>query len=251
MAIAASDLVLYHASNNVDADTGTQGGAIDTLRRPDFTQMAANDTIEAVSSNAGDTMNVTVTARKADGTIATETKALTGTTAISFSTLGTVERILHVELASAPTGSVTVRRTTGPTTVRVIPAGERGFSMPFRKCASDPSASRDYYSKVFWRNAHGSLALTSAQVEEAADADARITFTLAASKGDSATTTNRLTVPGTADTDPDTFDGAAKNVPTGSLGSGEQIGVWLKFSLPAADAPHKYSYQLRLSGQSV
>jgi hypothetical protein len=92
MPIATTDLVQFASANMPDIDTGTSGGAIDTLRRSDFTQIAANDTIQALSSSAGDTMNLTVEGRNAAGQVVTETKALTGTTAITFSTLATVER---------------------------------------------------------------------------------------------------------------------------------------------------------------
>jgi hypothetical protein len=53
--IVAADLVLYHAATQSDVDAVPVGGAIDTLRRPDFTQVTAGDTVEAVSSSAGDT----------------------------------------------------------------------------------------------------------------------------------------------------------------------------------------------------
>lgn len=133
MAILSTDLILYTSANMPDTDTGTNGGAIDPLRRPDFTQLAANDDLEAVSSNAGDTMNLTIEGRDAAGNVVSETKALTGTSAVIFSTISVIERVLKAELASAPAGSVTVRRSVAGATVRVIPAGERGFMMFFRK----------------------------------------------------------------------------------------------------------------------
>ena len=66
MSVVAADLVAYHAATQSDTDVGTVGGAIDLLRRPDFTQLAANDDVEAVSSSAGaTTQTVTITARTA------------------------------------------------------------------------------------------------------------------------------------------------------------------------------------------
>lgn len=65
-----------------------------------FTDIAANDDVEALSDNAADTMNLTITARKADGTLVSETKALTGTTAVIFSVIGVVERVERALLAS-------------------------------------------------------------------------------------------------------------------------------------------------------
>lgn len=248
----ASDLIGYASANMPDADSGTNGGAIDTLRRIDFTQIAANDDIEVVSNNAGDTQNCTIEGRNAAGQIVAETKALTGTTPAVFSTLGIVERVLKVELASAAVGTITVRRSPSGASLRDIPVGERGFMALFRKTASDPSATKNYYTKFFWRNAHGSQALTVAVVKQNADPDGRITHLLSNAKGDSATSTNRVTAPGAADTqDPDTFDDTDKSVPTGDLGASENIGVWARLQLPAADTAHRTTYTTELTGQSV
>jgi hypothetical protein len=236
---------MYASANVPDSDSGTSGGAIDTLRRVDFTQMAANDTIEAVSSNAGDTMNLTIEARTAGGSVVSETKALTGTTPISFSTLGTVERILKAELASAPTGSVTVRRTTGPTTIRVIPAAERGFLMLFRKTVSQSGSGVDYYEKFFWKNTHATLSLLDAAVTENADPDARLTHALDAAVNATTSVADRLTSPGF------TFDGSSKAVPGTDLAAGSRIGVWVKFSLTAGDIAHKTTYTSQIAGSST
>lgn len=250
MPISASDLVIYNSANMPDSDTGTSGGAIDTLRRPDFTQIAANDTIQAVSSNNADTMNITVEARDPAGNVVSETKALNGTTAIDFTSLGTVERILRVELASAPAGNVTVRRSTGPTTIRVIPAGERGFGMFARKLASDPSVVKNYYFKVFVKNTHASLALQNATIRQSADPADRVTHLPAASANDSASVSDRQTAPAAADTlDPDVFDDNDKTI--GSLAAGDAWGVWLRVQLPAGDGPHRTSYTLEVTGQST
>lgn len=252
MPVVSTDLVLYASANLPDADTGSAGGAIDLLRRLDFTQLAANAAIEAVSSAAGDTMNLTIEARRPDGSVVSETKALNGTTAIDFTVNGTVERILKAELASAPAGTITVRSDGAGTTYRTIAAGERGFWMMFRKTSSDPAAQRDYFTKAFWKNNHATLALQSAVVKQNADPDARITHLLASAKADTATSTNRLTAPAAGDTqDPDTFDDTDKTVPGGTLGAGETIGVWLRLRLPAADVPHRTTYTLELSGTST
>src|SRR5437870_1915489 len=148
--IVAADLVAYHAATQSDVDATPVGGAIDLLRRPYFTQATAADTVEAVSSSAGDTtQTVTVEARKADGTIVSETKTLTGTTAIIFSVNGAIDRILKIELSATCAGTVSVRKSVAGVTYRVIPIGERGFSMIFRKTSSDPVSTRNYYAKTF------------------------------------------------------------------------------------------------------
>ncbi len=252
MAIASTDLIAYASANMPDADTGTNGGAIDTLRYVDFTQIAANDDIEVISSSASDTQNCTITARNAAGSIVTETKALTGTTAAIFATLGVVERVLTVELASVSIGTVTVRRSVAGATLRAIPPGKRGFMALFRKAASDPSTQKDYYTKVFLKNEHGTLALLTALVKQNADPDARITHLLASAVNDTATTADRVTAPGASDTqDPDTFDDTDKSVPGTDLAAGAAIGVWLRLRLPAADPPHRTTYTIELSGQTV
>ena len=248
----ASDIVAYASANMPDTDTGTNGGAIDAKRRVDFTQLAANDDIEVVSTSASDTQNCTIVARSAAGSIVTETKALTGTTAAVFSTLGVVERVLSVDLASDAVGTVTVRRSPGGTPLRQIPVGERGFVALFRKTASDPSVQKDYYTKIFLKNTHGSQAALSAVVKQNADPDARITHLLAAAVNDTATATNRVTAPANADTlDPDTFDDNDKNVPGTDLAAGAAIGVWLRLRLPAGDAAHRSTYTTELAFQSV
>ena len=254
MPIVAADLNLYNAANMPDEDAGTNGGAIDLLRFMDFTQLAADDDVEAVSDNAADTMNLTIEGRTAAGSIVSETKALTGTTAIIFSTLGVVNRVIKAELASAAAGILTIRRSVGGATVRTLPAGKRGFVAMFRKTKSNATGggTANYYTKGFWRNDHATLALTTAKVKQNADPDARITHLLAAAVGDSATATNRITAPGAADTqDPDTFDDTDKSVPGTDLAAVTAIGVWFRLQLPEADAPHSTTYTSELSGETV
>lgn len=246
MAIASTDLVLFNSANMPDSDAGTAGGAIDLLRRPDFTQLAANDDLEALSSAAGDTtQNVTIEARDATGAVVSETKQLTGVTAIIFATLGVVERVLKVELSATCAGTITVRRSVAGATVRVIPIGERGFLMMFRKDSSDPSVQKDYYAKCFWKNTHGSLSLLTALVKQNADPAARITHALAGSVNDSATVTNRITSPGL------TFNDTDKAVPGTDLAAGAAIGAWFNLTLPAADPPNRTTYTSELAGSSV
>lgn len=245
MSIVASDLVAYCSANMPNDDTSTSGGAIDPLRRIDFTQLAANDTIQALSSSGADTMNLTVTGRKTDGSVASETIALNGVTPINFA--NTYERIIKAELASAPAGSVTVRRTTGPVTIRVIPAGERGFLAIFRQLASDPVSQKDYYCAFFWKNTNGSLALTASYIKENSDPVNRVTHALAVALDDSTSVANRITAPGGL-----TFDDADKNVPNSqNLSAGSAIKVWLRLRLPGGDAANKATYTSEIDGQTI
>jgi hypothetical protein len=245
--VVAADLVAYHAATQSDVDGSTVGGAIDTLRRPDFTQIAANDTIQALSSAAGDTtITVTMTGRSAAGSIVTETKTLTGTTAITFNTLGTVERVLQAELSAAAAGTITIQRTTGAVLIRTIPIGERGFSAIFRKGSSSTSGIVNYYAKFFWKNTNATNALLGAAVSESADPSATITHGLAASVNDSGTTTNRQTAPGGV-----TFAGTAANVPGTDLAATAAIGVWLNMTLATNNAAIRSTYTSGIAGSTT
>jgi hypothetical protein len=248
MSIVSTDLQLFASVNMPDIDTGTNGGAIDTLRRVAFVQIAANDDIEVISSSASDTQNCTITARDATGAVTSQTAALTGTTAKIFSTMGAagvVERVLQVELASVAIGTITVRRSVAGATVGVIAIGERGFMALFRKISSDPTVQINRYTKVFWKNAHATLSLLGALVKQSADPDARIMHVLAASQNDSTTTTDRTTAPA------GTFDDTDKAVPGTDLAATAAIGVWLRVQLPIADPPHRTTYDTQITGSSV
>jgi hypothetical protein len=250
VSVASSDLVPYHSATQSDQDGVTVGGAIDTLRRPDFTQMTANDTIQAVSSNAGDTtQTVTVTARNAAGSVVTSSATtLTGTTAVAISGLGTVERILKVELSATAAGNVTIRSTTGPGTnfSRVINAGERGFSALIRQGSSSTSGAVTYYAKFFWRNANATFALLGAAVSETADPTGLVDFGLAASQGDSGTATNRQTAPAGV-----TFASTAANVPGTDLAAATAIGVWVRLSLAQNNAAIRSTWSSQIAGSTT
>jgi hypothetical protein len=243
--IVASDLVFYNSANMPTSDSGTAGGAIDTLRRPDFTQMAANDTVRFKSSSSSDTTQTgTITGRKADGSLASETLTINGTSNVTFA--NTYERILKFELSATCVGTVTLERVTGSVLIRTVPVGERGFQAIFQQCASDPSTQQDFYEKFFIKNTNGSLALTSAVVKENADPSGVITFLLAGSLDDSATTTNRKTSPGGS------FDSAAKNVPNSqNLSAGSAIGVWLDLTLAAGNAALRSSWTGEIDGNTT
>lgn len=243
--IVTADLVAYASANMPSDDVSTSGGAIDTLRRCDFTQMAANDTVRFKSSSASDTTQTgTITGRKADGTIATETLTINGTTNVTFA--NTYERILKFELSATCLGTVTVERTTGPTTIRTVPIGERGFMAIFRQLSSDPSTTKTFYCKFFWKNTNGSLALTSASVAENADPSGDVTHALDAALDATTSVAARTTTPGF------TFDNTAKNVPNGqNLSSGSGIGVWLLLTLAAGAAALKTTYTSELDGQTT
>lgn len=251
MAIALTDLVAYASASMPEDETSLAGGAIDGDTRIAFTDLAANDDVEVLSDNAADTtQEATVRARNLAGEIVTETVTLNGTTAVIFSTLGVVERILSFSLNGDAAGTVTLRRSIAGATIGTVPTGERGFRRLFIGSYSE-SAPKVYYTKFFWSNNHATLSLLSAFVEEFADPTALIEFALADALNDSETIANRLTAPvsvtafGNADITLLTAT-AAPDLP-----AGDAIGVWLKLSLASNNAPIKSTYTSQLTGQSV
>jgi hypothetical protein len=240
MAIVPGQLVLYASLNVPDNDTGISGGAIDTLRRLDFSPLTTIDFVELVSSGA-DTRSATIEGRDAGGAFTSEVMTLSGTSVVT--SVNQYERILRVELANPGSGqSVTVRKATGDVLVRTIPGGEQGFIALFRRC----TAPGDYYIKGFWRNSNTSgFTLTSAEVQQFDDPETRITHALASSINDSGSVANRLTSPGF------TFNDSDKAVPGGSLAPTDRIGVWFKLSLQAGDPDFHSTYTSELTGHTV
>jgi hypothetical protein len=246
MAIVAADLIGYNAANKPQDDTSTGGGGRDVDNRFDLIQLAANDTLEMVSSAAGDTtQGVTVFGRDAAGAELSDTQTVNGTSVVAFT--GTFERIISVLMDADAVGIVTVRRSSSGPTVYAIPIGERGASALFIKSASAVGAVTRY-DKIFWENAHATLTLTAATVELTADPDSRIRIGVHTSKNDTATITNRLTAPGGI-----TFvdDSVTQAVPGNTLEALSDIGVWIEQALLAADAPFNSSFTTELAGTST
>lgn len=108
-------------------------------------------------------------------------------------------------------------------------------------------SARDYYEKIFAKNCHATLALTSAQIAEQADPSGKFTFGLEGSLNGSGSATDRRTAPGGI-----TFDNAAKNVAnSGNLTAGAAQGIWIKLSLAAGDAGQNTAWTARISGNTV
>lgn len=248
MPIAASDLLAYNVLNRPEDDTATGGGARDPDYRPGFTQLAANDDLEVLSSSASDTTQVvTVDGRDATGAFVTATATLSGTTPVVLTPATTFERVLSISMSADAVGTVTVRRSPAGSTVYVIPIGERGASALFIQAASSASPETRY-DKIAWLNNHGSLTLNSAQLRITADPAAVIRQGVATAKDDSATITNRKTAPGGV-----TFvsDGTFQSVPGTTLEAGSYIGVWIEQALAADNPPISSTFTNELSGTSA
>jgi hypothetical protein len=245
MPIVAGDLVKYGSASRPSDDTSPTGGAIDTLDRPDLTQLTANALIAVVSDGA-DTRTVTVQGRNAAGAIISEVLTLNG--AVEVVGALTFERILTVTLsATSGTRTVLVRQGAGGTTRAQIGINEISRTSLFRQSASEASIAIRY-EKTFWKNNHLTLTLNSAQVRLTVDPDSRIRLGLATSINDTASIANRKTAPGGV-----TFvdDNVYQAVPGGVLTAGDRIGVWWEQNLPANDSAHRTSATDELSGTSV
>lgn len=245
-AFSATDhIIAYCAQAHPNVDGAAVGGDINELMRAVFTDLAADDDVEVLSSDVNDTLqSCTIKGRDASDNLVQETATLNGTTAVIFSALGTIDRIESVELSGPCVGTITVRRSVAGATIGTIPIGELGFRRIFAYAFPHPTATKAYYEKIFIKNAHPTIEIQNAVISENSDPTTLVTFTLAVSVDDVAIAATRTTVPDVADTDPDTFDNTDKNVPGLNIPPGSAIGVWLKFSLAAAQADTKNTYTL-------
>lgn len=252
MSIAASDLVFYASANMPEDNTSTSGGAIDatTMVIFDSSSLANSlgDTIEVLSSDSGDnSQTVNIYGRNSAGAIVAEGIALSGTSPVGGAV--TFDRILKIVISGAHTGTITVRKATGDTTIVSIPTGVLTVRRLFYKASSDASggSTRNFYEKIFLRNNHGTLSLLSAQISESADPGANITFALATSVNDTESVANRFTAPSSVSS----FDGTTKAVPGTDLAAASRIGIWLKLTLTAGAAAAATTYTLGVTGEST
>ena len=245
MPIDPAELIAYNALNRPEDDTATGGGGRDPDVRPDFVQLAADDDLEVLSDNAGDTTQiVTVDGRDPSGAFVTATATVNGLGAVILAPATIFERVLSISMDSDALGNVTVRRSVAGATVFVIPIGERGSSLLFINAASS-AAPVTRFDKFFWRNTDPALTLGSAEVQLTADPAARIRVATETSKDDTNTIANRLTVPsGVVFVD----DSVVQAVPGDSLESDTDIGIWVEQALLASDAPIRDTFTHELAG---
>lgn len=245
MSIATTDLIAYGAASRPSDDSSASGGAIDLTTRPVFTQLTANSAIAVQSTSASDTMNVTITGRDSTGNDVSETFAATGT--VEKAGVQVFERIQSVTVASSAIGTITVKQGAGGATISTIPVGEKGFYALFINSSSAASIMTRY-EKLFWYNKNSTLTLTSAVVTLTADPSSKISIGLATAKSDSGSVTNRTNSPAGV-----TFVSVnvAQNVPGNTLEASTGIGVWIKQTLSANDAPLKSTFTTQLSGTSI
>jgi hypothetical protein len=248
MSIAATDLKNYASANMPESDSTTSGGAIATGVVIDDMLLAANDSLKVKSSSASDTAGTTctVTGRDATGAIVSENHTLNGTSAVTFAT--TFERILKVVLTGTTTvGVVTVYRSDGITVVVALPIAKTSVRRLFYDSAS-AAGSTVRYEKIFWKNEHGTLTLTTATLKLTADPAAVIRIAPATAVDDTGSVANRLTLPGGL-----TFvdDNVSTAVPGNALAAGSAIGVWVEMTLAGGNAAIKNTFTTSLLGNSV
>lgn len=245
MPIVQADLILYSAASMPSDDTSTSGGAISAVSRPELTQWTAN-AVGTVQSDGADVRTVTFTGRLPSGIIDTEIVTANGATEVAG--VKVFERMLSaVASATSATRVLTIRQGLAGTIRATISLNETTRIINFRDSTSESGATLRY-EKGFEKNTHATLALTSAAVKLTADPSANVKIGLAATKGDTATTTNRKTAPAGI-----TFvdDNVSQSVPTGNLAAGEAIGVWVEFALDASEAPVRSTYSLELTGSTT
>lgn len=245
MPIVAAELIGLLSANMPENDTGTSGGAISTAGKFEITDIAATDNIEALSDGA-DTRNITIVGRLANGTIATETIALTGATPIT--TTNQYERVLKAALSAADGArTVTVRRATGDTLICTLPPNcTKAIRLFYDSTSEVAQAIR--YEKVFLKNTNATLTLTSAAVKLTSDPAARYKIGCATDVDDSGSVTNRKTAPASV-----VFvdDNVSQSVPGNQIAAASAIGVWVQQDLPANDPAHKNSVTIELAGSTT
>ena len=180
MPIVAADIVAYGSASMPDTDTPTGiGGAIDLTVRVVFTDIVATDQIEILSSDVGDTtQTITVHGRNAAGELVNDVQTLNGTTVALIA--GVFERVLKIIKSATTTGTVTIRDQDTDATIATMEPAVLEIRRPFYDAAADASggSARTYYEKIFFKNNHGSLTLTAAEIKEFADPSTNVDFDL-------------------------------------------------------------------------
>jgi hypothetical protein len=105
-------------------DSELSGDTIEDNVGLEFTNQPANDGVEMVSANAGDTTQTATIYYTRNGqgdTVYTETKTINGTTQVAF-THTDIELVLAVEKSAATLGTITFREASGNATITTLVA---------------------------------------------------------------------------------------------------------------------------------
>src|SRR5262249_54051428 len=98
MPLASTDLKAYQAANHAEDDSSTQGGAIATAGKVEFTDIPGTE-VPKIKSDGADPRTGTLTVRNSAGAIVADNFTLNGTTAVNLTT--SAERILKLVLNSS------------------------------------------------------------------------------------------------------------------------------------------------------
>lgn len=248
MAISESDLKCHLPHRRAEDDTNPVGGAIDPLARVLDSQFTADAVPAIIGSEASDlTTLVTVRGRTPSGTINSESEALNGTTENPFDV--TLDRLLTIVIDSpGGSGTITVRQGAGGTARHTFAARELEAAILFINAESDPDVQTVRYEKVHLLNDHDTLALLGAEVTLTADTANLYYIGVAVAVDDTVQVANRLAAPGGISF---VDNGVAVGVPGTDLAPQSSIGVWVRQTLPAAQAPGIPTLTIRLSGSTT
>lgn len=254
MPITAADIVAYGAANHQETDSGAQGGAIDVTKKVAMIPMAADDDVEAVSSDAGDTtQTLTITGRLVNGKIDTEVISLNGTTPAAAGSPKTWNRILKAVLSGSTAGTVTLRRRPGGATIATLESGILQIRTLFYDTISLTTGAVSYYEKFFLKNNHATLALTQAAAKLTADPTGVSDFLMAVEDAidDNGTSADRKSAPAGITGAGFIQNGVSEAVPGNALGPGEAIGIWLRMDLAQDNAPVIDNWDVTLTGATI
>lgn len=259
MPIVAADLVLIGAANHVEADTGTQGGAQAKEKKIEFTDLAANDQIEILSSSASDTdQKYDIVGKDGAGSDVSENLQANGTTPVV--TTATYERFNKIvqTAGSALVGTITVQRDAAAgaiTTLENAGASPTGVEITeVRKIYIGlvvPGITDSFYEKMFYLNNHATLTLTSANVQLSDASDPTGTDLKVATEtalDDTTTITNRLTLPGGVSFVDNQVN---QQVVDGNHTAGAAIGIWIENAVTGGASAIKATFNVQLNGNTI
>jgi hypothetical protein len=162
MPVADMDIQAYGTAVMPDSDaTQDIGGAIDLTKKVTWARLTAatEDTLNAVSSGAGDTtQKVTVTMRRPSGAIETEDLNLNGTTEVAGAK--TANRILKSVKDATCAGTVAVYSDT----IEEASKTALGGATTYVDLAADASAVDNYYQGMVWHSKTGTGANQVAEI---------------------------------------------------------------------------------------
>ncbi|WP_339863195.1 hypothetical protein [Paremcibacter congregatus] len=250
MAFQDSDFTLYGSLVMPEDDvTVNIGGGIDETTIVSFTPMGANSSVEVISDNAADTMNITITGRDVTGAPVSEVVAVNGTTVVAVP--GTFKRLLKVVLASAAAGTITVRKAGAAGDLMSFPAGVLTVRRPLIDISADVAggAERKYYEKLFYKNSNATDALLETKISFVVNPGNAYASALATAVDDAGTNgggNNRLVKPAAL-----TFDTTEKAIPGDNLAPGSAIGIWIERTLAAGAAAGENTFSLQAAGKGA